>query len=528
MTPGQHEPGLYDVEQIRAHEQALFAAGVDPDGLMYRAGEAAFAALRRHWPEARQITVLIGPGQNGGDGVVLATLAYAAGMAVELISWQPTPSFSGSAAVFWSRWVESGGAPVMRVDHAAFDSAEVIVDAAFGIGLNRPVEGAAAELLRAVNERRQAGAAVLAIDIPSGLMADSGDAGAAVIEADVTVTMLALKLGLVTGMGPGVTGRIELATLGQPAPVPPPIARLLYWPQPLPPRPRGSHKGAFGSLLVLAGNRGMSGAARMAAEAALRIGTGKVTVATHPDHAAMLNAGRPELMVHAVSDDRSLLRLMSGVDAMVVGPGLGRDGWALQLGRAAFKFEGAMVVDADGLRLLGRESRRGLPTVITPHPGEAAELLDGATAEIQRDRVSAALQLVDRFGALTLLKGAGSVIASPEPADDSADGSGGADDPRLFVCGRGHPALATAGTGDVLAGLVGGLLAQGLTPERALKQAVCWHAVAGELEADQCGGHGMAASDLLVPVRALANGQQATLTHQDRLARRHDFDAAVR
>jgi len=516
MTATKHEPGLYSVAQIRAHEQVLFASGVDRDGLMYQAGEVAFAALGRHWPEARRIAVLVGPGQNGGDGIVVASLARAAGLVVELVGWQPSPSFSGSAAVFWSRWVEAGGAPVMRVEPEALASAEVIVDAAFGIGLSRPVEGAAAEMLRAVNRRRQAGAGVLAVDIPSGLMADSGDAGAAVVEADVTVTMLALKLGLVTGRGPGVSGCIEVATLGQPSPSENPTARLLHRPVPLPPRPTVSHKGSFGSLLVVAGNRGMSGAARMAAEAALRAGAGKVTVATHPDHAAAVNAGRPELMVHGVTDDRSLLRLMKGVDAMIVGPGLGRDGWALQLGRAAFKFEGPMVVDADGLRLLGRESRRGRPTVITPHPGEAAELLDAVSTEIQQDRVGTALQLAERFGVPSLLKGAGSVIAVP-----ASDESEAVVEPGLWVCGRGHPALATAGTGDVLSGLIGALLARGHEPEQALRQAVCWHAVAGELEAERHGGHGMVATDLFVPLRRLVNGLPETMAEQDRLGRRH-------
>jgi len=514
MAAITHGSGLFDAEQIRAHEQALYATGVAPDDLMHRAGEAAFVALRQHWPQATRIAVLVGPGQNGGDGVVVALLARAAGLSVELISWEASPTFIGSAAVFWGQWVESGGAPVMRTDAGAIvetlADADVLVDAAFGIGLNRLVEGSAAALIQAVNARHAQGLGVLAVDIPSGLLADTGHAGRAVIQADVTVTMLALKVGLFTGRGPGVTGRIELADLGQPVPSRAPKGTLNIRPEPLPPRPVVSHKGSFGHLLVLAGNRGMSGAARMVAEAALRVGAGKITVATHVDHAAVLNLGRPELMVHGVTDERSLIRLMNGIDAVVVGPGLGRDGWALQLARTAFRHEGPMVVDADGLRLMGREVRRDWPTVITPHPGEAAELLDLSVAEVEADRPAVARALAERFGVTALLKGAGSVVAS---------------DANLSVCGRGHPALATAGAGDVLSGVIGGLLTQGCPMTQVVTQAVCWHAVAGELEAHRAGAHGLAASDLLMPLRQLANGLPDAMTHQSALAERRGFGA---
>lgn len=509
MAAITHGSGLFDAEQVRAHEQALYATGASPADLMRRAGEAAFASLRQHWPQANRIAVLVGPGQNGGDGVVLASLARAAGLSVDLISWEASPTFDGSAAVFWAQWVESGGAPVMRTDASAIvetlADADVLVDAAFGIGLNRPVEGSAAALIQAVNARHAQGLRVLAVDIPSGLLADSGHAGRAVIQADVTVTMLVLKIGLFTGQGPGVAGHVELADLERPVPSQPPKARLNTRPEPLPPRPVVSHKGTFGHLLVLAGNRGMSGAARMVAEAALRVGAGKITVATHTDHAATLNVGRPELMVHGVTDERSLIRLMNGIDAVVVGPGLGRDGWALQLARTAFRHEGPVVVDADGLRLMGREIRREWPTVITPHPGEAAELLDLSVAEVEANRPTMAQALAERFGVTALLKGAGTVVAT------------GTD---LSVCGRGHPALATAGAGDVLSGVIGGLIAQGRPLPQAAVQAVCWHAVAGELEADHSGAHGLAATDLLMPIRQLANGLSDAMKHQSELAER--------
>jgi len=242
------------------------------------------------------------------------------------------------------------------------------------------------------------------------------------------------------------------------------------------------------------------GAARMAAEAALRVGAGKVIVATHPSHAAMLAIGRPELIVHGIAESVALDVLLTQADAVVLGPGLGADDWATQMATQVLNTDSPLVIDADGLRFLPPGLSANPPRIITPHPSEAARLLGCSTAEVGHDRLAAARTLRTVYGVTGVLKGAGSVLFLPS---------------ELLVCGRGDPALATAGSGDVLAGVIGGLLAIGkgrvLTPNDmladTLPRAVCWHALAGEWLAAQSGSWGAAATDLFAPIRAIANGR---------------------
>lgn len=487
---------LYGTEQIRRLEQAVFDGGQTADQLMARAGEALFSVLRNEWPDARTIGVLLGSGQNAGDGLVLARLAHAEGFRVFLFGWCRPEQLRGAAQRAWMALkTEYPDAVVLQergevAEQGRFDG---IVDAGFGIGLSRwrPLSAEAVDWIEYVNTAHQGGVNVLAADLPSGLIADTG-AGEVVVEADVTVSFLALKTGLVTGRGPAVGGRLVLADLGIAPGKATPDAKLMVSTEPLPPKPRDGHKGRFGTVLIVAGNRGMMGAARMAAEAALRVGAGKVIVATHPEHAATLAIGRPELIVHGLFVANSLEGLLAKADAVVLGPGLGSDEWAEQMANCVLATELPLVVDADGLRFLPRGAPKNPPRIMTPHPGEAAGLLDCETVEIERDRLAAARALYADFGMLGVLKGAGSVMFLPD---------------ELRVCGRGDPALATAGSGDVLAGMIGGLLALGLVPAQALPRAVCWHALAGECLADQSGSWGAVATDLFAPIRLIANGR---------------------
>lgn len=484
---------VFSAEQIRAHEQAIFATGVAAYDLMERAGAALLTALRQQWPEARRLAVVVGAGQNAGDGLVFVRYARAAGLSVELFGGRDPVDWTGAAQQAWRDLQREAPDISIRCDTDGLSMAEVIVDALFGIGLNRPIEGAAAAWVAAINAAQRSGTRVIAADLPSGLQANTGRVlNDCAVRADLTVSFLGLKPGLFTGRGSAQAGRVFLALLGQPVPDAVPIARLLQNVAPLPAKPRDGHKGTFGTLLVVGGNQGMGGAARMAAESALRLGAGKVILAVHPSQVVGLNAGRPELMVHGVATAESLAPLLALADAVVLGPGLGQDAWARNMARPARAFAGPLIVDADGLRFLSPDDRRALPTVLTPHPAEAGRLLDCPTADIQADRFAAARSLRSRYGAVALLKGAGSVLATQ-------DG--------LTVCTRGDPALATAGTGDVLSGVIGALLAMGFSPDEALCRAVCWHAIAGEIEAESQGSWGMAATDLLTPIRALANGR---------------------
>ncbi len=468
---------------------------------MARAGEALFSVLRNEWPDARTIGVLLGSGQNAGDGLVLARLARAEGFYVSLFGWYRPEQLHGAAHQAWVELkTECPDVVVMheRGEVAVQGGFDVIVDAGFGIGLShqRPLSAEAVDWIEYVNAARQDGANVLAADLPSGLIADTGSAGP-VVQADVTVCFLAMKIGLVTGRGPAVSGRIVLADLGIPSRKDPPRkqtpdVQLVLGAESFPPKPRDGHKGRFGTVLIVAGNRGMMGAARMAAEAALRIGAGKVIVATHPEHAATLAIGRPELIVHGLDAATVLDELLVQADAIVLGPGLGRDDWAKQMAARVLSTQLPLIIDADGLGFLLPSAVMNSLRIMTPHPGEAARLLGCTVAEIEQDRLAAARALSDRFGMLGVLKGAGSVLFLPD---------------ELRVCGRGSPALATAGSGDVLAGMIGGLLALGIVPSEALPRAVCWHALAWELLAEQSGAWGAVASDLFEPIRAVVNGR---------------------
>ena len=489
----------HTVEAVVAHEQALFAEGVDAYGLMVQAGTAAFEVMRERWPSVRRIAVLVGPGQNGGDGLVIARLAREAGLSVELLGWR-RPEFTRGSARAWQALRE--GVPRMEVTvdpesvRAALARADVVVDALFGIGLSRAIEGSPADFLRRVAEclGERAEVPVMAVDAPSGLNCNTAAVDPLTLPADLTVTFLGVKRGQVTGPGVAACGERVLADLGFPiAGATPNSVRLLHGGWSLAPRRPDGHKGAYGTVLVVAGNRGMPGAARLAAEAALRLGAGKVIVATHPDHAATLNVGRPELIVHGVSRGDDLPALLDQSTAVVVGPGLGRDAWSEAMWGGLRDGRLPMVIDADGLRLLEPGALAGREAVITPHPGEAAALLGCRAGEVNDDRYAAARRLADRYGTMVLLKGAGTVLA---------------DESEVAVCLRGSPSLATAGSGDVLSGLISALLAMGLPLREGVEGAVGLHGAAGELEARARGTWGLAALDLLEPVRDLVNGRR--------------------
>jgi NAD(P)H-hydrate epimerase len=490
-----HCHALYTVAQVRALDRhAIEELGIPGYELMRRAAAAAFASLRRNWPDAQRVAVYCGPGNNGGDGYLLALLAREAGLSVEVLALGDGQG-EGDAARARAA-CEAGGVPVRRwVAASALPDADVHVDALYGTGLNRPPRPEAATLIERLDA---SGAPILALDVPSGLDADTGHCPGAAIRASLTVTFIASKRGLHTGQAAAHTGRIELATLGLPETVwsSAPDARLLE-PVALPPRPRDAHKGRNGHVLAIGGDHGTAGAIRLCGEAALRGGAGLVSVATQAEHLMALNAGRPELMAHAVNGPQALEPLLARASVLAVGPGLGQGAWGHALWLTALDSALPLVLDADGLNLLAIEPRRFDPArqvVLTPHPGEAARLLHCPVGEIERDRFAAARALAQRFGAVVVLKGAGSLVADP--------------DGRLDVCPWGNPGMASGGMGDLLTGLVAALLAQGCPAAQAARLGVGLHARAGDRAARE-GERGMIASDLLAPLRLLLNGLDA-------------------
>ncbi len=485
---------LFDAAVVReADRRANALAALGGGTLMERAGEVAFHLLRERFPRARRLVVVCGPGNNGGDGYVLARLARTAGLAVQVLAVAETDRLQGDARAAWQRWQSAGG-ETRRFTAADLNDADVIVDALFGTGLERPLQGAWGEIASAINA---SGQPVLALDIPSGLHADTGRVLGVAIRASVTVSFIGLKTGLFTAQGREQSGLILFDDLGVPASVfdglMPRARRLTARTLRglLTPRRRHTHKGDAGRLLVIGGQPGMPGAVRLAGEAAYRAGAGLVVVATHPGHAATVSSACPELISYGCESPDELLALIRPADVLALGPGLGQDDWSKRLWQTAIAAPQPLVMDADALNLLAAATHRRHDWVLTPHPGEAARLLGTSVADIEDDRLTAVRTIAERYGGVCVLKGNGSLVAAEQSAE-------------LWLCDRGNPGLAVAGTGDVLTGVIAALLAQGLKPLDAARLGVWTHASAGDQTAGD-GERGIRASDLMRPVRATLN-----------------------
>ena len=490
MPSPSHSRDLYTVAQVRALDRrAIDELGVSGFELMRRAAWVALSSLRRHWPQARRIAVHCGPGNNGGDGFLLAVLAREAGLHVDVLALGEASA--GDAGAARQAWKDAGGAVRLWQAGDALPEADVHVDALYGTGLRRAPEPPVAALIEAINA---GGAPVLALDVPSGLDADTGHVPGVAIRAAVTVSFIAAKRGLHTGRAAAHVGVLELDALGLPESLwqgELPDAHVLTATQ-LPPRARDAHKGTNGHVLAIGGEHGMGGAIRLCGEAALRAGAGLVSVATRTEHIFALNAARPELMAHGVDGPQALEPLLARASVLALGPGLGQSAWSHALWLTALDSGKPLVLDADGLNLLAREPRRfAQPAVLTPHPGEAARLFGGTVADVEADRCAAARLLAGRYDAVVVLKGSGSLIAAP--------------DGRLNVCPWGNPGMATGGVGDLLTGVIAALLAQGCDAWQAACLGTGLHARAGDRAARQ-GERGLVASDLLAPLRALGNG----------------------
>ncbi len=494
MTASTHRHELYTVDQVRALDRrAIDSLGIPGYELMQRAAAAALVCLRQHWPRARRIAVYCGPGNNGGDGFLLAALAGEAGLHADVIALGES---QGDDAIRARREFEQGGGTVhLWQGSGELPLADVHVDALFGTGLRRALAADVAQLVRQI---QAGGAPILALDVPSGVNADTGAVPGESVQADVTVTFIAAKRGLYTGQAPGYVGQVQLERLGLPEALWQEChadAELLQV-QTLPPRQRQAHKGNHGHVLAIGGEHGTAGAIRLCGEAALRGGAGLVSVATRSEHLVALNAARPELMAHEVNGPQALAPLLERATVLAVGPGLGQGAWGHALWLTALETTLPLVLDADGLNLLAREPRQlAGRAVLTPHPGEAARLLGCDTATIGADRFAAARELARRFSAVVVLKGAGSLVAEPEG--------------RVAVCPWGNPGMASGGMGDLLTGIIAALLAQGCEAWQAACLGVGLHARAGDLAARKGGERGLLASDLLEPLRFLLNGKDS-------------------
>ncbi len=481
---------LYTTDQLRAMDaHAIEVLGLEAYELMGRAGAAAWQLAHQRWPQARRIGVVCGPGNNGGDGYVLARLARASGHEVMLFAMAEAAPTSEAARRAALDWRQAGG--VTRLFDGQLAEVDLWVDALFGIGLSRPPSGAGQAIIERLNATRRP---VLSLDVPSGLSADTGSSRLSV-RADLCLSFVAGKRGLYTDRA-RETEVLE-DRLGLPddlfdafAP-----AAFLYRAENLAsvlaPRNANSHKGVYGHVLSVGGEHGMGGAVRLCAEAALRAGAGLASVATRTEGVAALVAARPEAMTHAVEDAAALQVLIGKADVLAVGPGLGMGDWGRTLFEAAVSSGKPMILDADGLSLLAADPRKLPQAILTPHPGEAARLLGVGTEQIQADRFAAVDELVAKFGSVVVLKGAGTLVAAPGQV--------------TAVIGAGNPGMATGGMGDVLTGVIAALYAQDLPPFQAAVYGALLHGAAGDAAARIDGERGLLPSDLFPHLRRLAN-----------------------
>ena len=487
---------VFTTAQIRRIE-ASAAARVDPPPLMERAGLAAATLAREIAVAGKRIVVLAGPGNNGGDALVVARQLKAAWLSVDVLFTGDAAKLSADSSAALAAWREAGGSFVDRLP--APHIAGLVVDGMFGIGLQRELTGRYAEL---VAWTASATCPVLALDVPSGLDSDTGRVLGAAVRATHTMTFIGLKPGLLTLEGPDHCGDLTVANLGLDAPdlgaANGHAAGADVLREAFPRRRLNTHKGDYGSVGIIGGSHGMVGAALLAARAALRLGAGRVYVGLAAPDAPPVDLVQPELMLRRAEDILDVDHL----SALAVGPGLGVSPEAGALLRAALASPLPLVLDADALNLLAAETTlhatlqtRDAPTLLTPHPAEAARLLAVSTADVQRDRVACALELASRYRSGIVLKGAGSVCAWP--------------DGRWSINTSGNPGMAAAGMGDVLTGIVAALLSQRVAPRAALEAGVYLHGAAADvLVARGIGPVGLTASEVIDAARSLVSAQR--------------------
>ncbi|MFC5578498.1 NAD(P)H-hydrate dehydratase [Lysobacter niabensis] len=481
---------LLDAAALRDIEARAAAGLGDGFELMRRAGQAAWRESLEHWPQARSIVVVCGPGNNGGDGYVLARHALVSGRQVE-VARLPGHEPRSELALQACREFEAAGGRIQSFA-GRLPEADLFVDALFGIGLARAPDAASVALIEAVNAQS---APVFSLDAPSGVDCDLGSVPGIAVFATRTLEFLARKKGLRTGAALNHVGTVSLATLEVPASRDAACAAELLeagdlsrW---LQPRRRDSHKGTNGRVLCVGGDVGAGGAILLCAEAALRCGAGLVDIATRATHVGAALARLPEALVHALEDSSAMDALLERANVIAIGPGLGQREWGVALHGRALLAGKPLVLDADALNLL-TAATGALPDdcILTPHPGEASRLLGRSTADVQRDRYGAARELSERYRCVVVLKGAGSIVASPDHL------------PRVIAAG--NPGMAVGGMGDVLTGTIAALRAQGLPAFDAAGAGALLHAAAGDAAADN-GQRGLLPSDLMPWLRRLAN-----------------------
>lgn len=514
FEPSSETVSLYLPKQVTEIDHyAIEQLGIPAVILMKRAGRCAFEALLEQWPEVSCVHIFCGSGNNAGDGYVLAALAQQRRLAVTVWAVSDPESLKGAAQSAY-RYAMQEGIECRPYDASHWQQSihtvdnTVIVDALLGTGVIGEPRPAYAVVIEAIND---SGCPVMSLDIPSGVDADTGRVPTVAVQAQYTLSFVGQKRGLFTGAGREHSGVRQFTDLEIPLDVyesQQPAAQILQihdWLPLLPQRRNAAHKGHCGHIAIIGGDCGAGfgygGAPIMAAQMALRTGAGLVSMATRPEFVAPALARHPEVMVAGIENGQALLPLLERVSGIVVGPGLGQSAWSEQLLYHVLQSDKPLVLDADALHLIARDDFSQLVSIppqqrqwiLTPHPGEAASLLDITVDEVQADRFAAAAAIQQRYGGSVVLKGAGTIVTSSTSEQ--------------WLCDYGNPGMASGGMGDVLSGLLGSLLVQGMTHDAAALLGTSLHSLAADKIAQTQGQRGLIATDLIAPVREWLDGR---------------------
>lgn len=499
---------LYSAHGVREMDRiAIEDYDINGFDLMYRAARFSFHTLYKKWPHIKKLIILCGSGNNAGDGYLIAEIAKKRNVEVDVFFASDPMKLKGDALSAYKVCIQSGIEPLLFSDslfaQACLEENCVIVDALLGTGLNTEVQGLYAQIIHHANDTP---IPKVAIDIPSGLCSTTGQILGIAINASLTATFIGLKLGLFTGSGRQHAGEITFSNLElteisfeciSPLADMLLISSLLKM---LTPRDRSAHKGTYGHAVIIGGDLGFGGAIHLPAQACARMGAGLTTVITQESHRSSLLACLPEAMIETSQNLQKIEATLQKASVIIIGPGLGQSAWSEKMLFAALSSGKQMILDADAINLLCQSSAlKQLLTcsshqhIFTPHPGEAARMLNIDTKEIQKDRINALKEIKRSWGGNILLKGSGSLIYS--------------NDGTISLCPYGNPGMASGGMGDVLSGLIGGLLAQSLPPDFSLKLGVVIHAKAADILAEEYGERGLLASDIIPIARHLLNNK---------------------
>lgn len=501
MSLNPSEDLLHTVDSVKRIEQrAMQQMGLTSCDFMRQAASAILTELLDEFGRPEGLTIFCGSGSNAGDGYMLAELAANDAIPVQVFELGAVDTLSPSVAQARLAALKSP-AQLSVYSQSMQISAGIVIDALIGTGLRGSLKELYRQAIRQIND---CDFPVVAIDVPSGLDGDTGNVSDDAVIADLTITFIAPKQGLFTGRGPVCCGVVVWHSLNVPPEAygaqPPSVYRMKLPAllEQLPLRPRDAHKAQFGHVMVIGGDIGFGGAAIMAAQASVRAGAGLVSMATRPEHVPPMLARQPEVMAVGVVSGQELQPLLKRSNVLVIGPGLGQSAWSEQLLQKAFDTRLPMVVDADALNILASGRVVSDPAkaqwIMTPHPGEAARLLDISVREVEANRFAAVRKLHEKYSAVVVLKGVGSLV--------TCDTLGG-----VSVCPYGNPGMASGGMGDILSGVIGALLAQGLTLHGAAELGCCLHSYAADMASQQYGEHGLAATDLLTFIRGQLNNR---------------------